>query len=93
MRRTLAWSDQHEVTVNSLEVAGGELRTVVAKEEPGVAIALARDLMSRRLIESPEVRWTEPVDNRGRRWLEVSGRLLLPRHQSAPHPAARMQRR
>jgi hypothetical protein len=92
MRRALAWSDQHEVTVNSLQVAGGELRTVVATAEPGVVIALARDLMSRRLIESPEVRWTEPVD-KGRRWLEVSGRLLLPRHQSAPHPAARMQRR
>jgi hypothetical protein len=53
---------------------------------------LARDLVARRLIESPEVRWTAPAGGKALRWLEVSGRLMLPR-TNADTPGDRMNRR
>jgi hypothetical protein len=86
MCRTLAWGDEREVDINGLLLEDGELEAIVATAEPGVAVALARDLVARGLIEFPEVRWTRPGSPTGLRWLGVSGRLAPPSQKPAPIP-------
>jgi hypothetical protein len=84
MRRALAWGVQREINVNDLRFEDGELKVVVATGEPGAANALARDLATRGLIESPQVKWTSSASHTGLRWLSVSGRLAPPDQGRAP---------
>jgi len=84
MRRTLDWARERKLDVNGLLFEEGELEAIVPTAEPAIAIVLARDLVARRLIEVPEVKWTAPGRPDGLRWLGVSGRLAPPGKEGTP---------
>ena len=94
LRRVLAWAAERQVAVARLKVADGELRALLVTGDPEIAITLARHLVSSRLIDSPEVRWTVPSGGgNGSRRLEVSGRLTLGAHGPALPEKTQAERR